>query len=169
MSYEHLFLNYQDYANKKLEAEVAAQMERSQKGEQFRVLESAFLPPSPSSPKRLLILVLGALLGGIVGVGLAFMIEVLDSSYHESRPLQDSFDLPVLASVPLVLLESDRRVQRRKSAKLISLSVAVTLLACLVSLGGYFYNNGLPGFLQGEEELVIQEKPRSLLYGFLYD
>ncbi len=169
MAYEHLFLNYQDFANKKLDSEVAAQMERSQKGEQFRVLESAFLAPEPSFPNRIVILVLGVLLGGLVGVGLAFMVEVLDTSYHESRPLQDSFGFPVLASVPLVILESDRVTQRRKSAKLISASVAVTLLVCLASVGGYFFNNGLPGFLQGEEEVVIQEPPRSLLYGFLYD
>ncbi len=170
MAYEHLSLNYQEYANKKLEAKVAAQMERSQKGEQFRVLESAFAAPEPSFPNRLMILVMGALLGGLAGAGLAFMLEVLDTSYHESRPLQDGFGFPVLASVPLVVLESDRVAQRRKFTRLMATYVAVTLLVCLASLGGYFYHNGVPSILQGEEEVVIQEqKPRSLLYGFLYD
>ena len=38
-------------------------MERRQLGEQFRVLEAAFVAPEPSSPNRILIFVLGALFG----------------------------------------------------------------------------------------------------------
>ncbi len=168
LDYGHLFGNYQKYANKRLEAKVAAQMERSQKGEQFRVLEAAFPAPKPVSPNRFLILFMGAFLGGLVGAGVAFAAELMDSSFHESRPLQENFGIPVLASVPFVMLDGDRRLQRRRRAQMLLGSMVVVALVCMLSLGGYFYNNGLPGFLKSEEEAAMNQKPPSLLYGFLY-
>ena len=48
--YEHLFESFQDFSNRHQEAQVQAQLERRQLGEQFRVLESAFIAPEPSKP-----------------------------------------------------------------------------------------------------------------------
>ena len=50
--YKHLFESYQEFSDKQLEAAVQANLERRQLGEQFRVLEAAFLAPAPTSPNR---------------------------------------------------------------------------------------------------------------------
>ncbi len=49
--YQHLFDSYQQYSSKRLEAGVAADMERRQKGEKFRVLEAAIPTPDAGLPQ----------------------------------------------------------------------------------------------------------------------
>ncbi|MGI9431844.1 MAG: GumC family protein [Myxococcota bacterium] len=154
--YQHLFQSYQEYSAKGLEAGVAANMELRQKGEQFRILETAFPPPQPASPNRLVIVLVGLMLGLAAGAGIAILLEALDSSFHTAREVQGTFQLPVLASIPRVVLESDR--MRASRQRLLALVVAASLSAVtLVGAGvGYVAVNGAPGFisaiLESEDE-----------------
>jgi len=139
--YLSLSESFRSYSAKRLEASVAANMERRQKGEQFRVLESAFPAPEPVSPNRPLILIVGALLGLALGFGVAIALEAADGSFHAARPLQEALRVPVLASIPGIVLESDRVALRQDRRRELSLAVAITAL-CLVTAGlGYVYVN----------------------------
>ena len=115
--YKNLSASANDFSNKRLEAGVAANMERRQKGEQFRVLEPAYAPPEPTSPNRPLIIVLGLLLGIGAGAGLALLLDAIDSSYHDPRALQAALRIPVLASIPAILLDPDRARIRRRNVR----------------------------------------------------
>jgi len=145
--YEHLFESFQDFSNRHLEATVQAQLERRQLGEQFRVLESAFEAFEPSAPNRILILLLGAFLGIGAGIGVALMIETTDTSAHDARSLQARFQLPVLASIPQIWLESDRVALRRKRLREALATAALVLFALTGGAINYLWVNGLPGFL----------------------
>jgi polysaccharide chain length determinant protein (PEP-CTERM system associated) len=113
--HEHLAQSFQDFSSKRLDAGVSANMERRQKGEQFQILEPAFPPPIPSSPNRRVILVIGLLLGLAAGGASALLLEMIDTSFRGSRDLGAILELPVLASIPRVLLETDRlRIRRRR-------------------------------------------------------
>lgn len=161
--HQHLFRSYQDFSSKRLEASVAANMERRQKGEQFRVLEAAFPAPSPVSPNRALIVVVGLLVGVALGGGLAVAMEATDSSFHRARNLQEAFRIPVLAAVPPVLLASDRTLRRRKNLRMAVLAGAVTGVVLVASVLGNWRVNGMPSSVQslfGEEEQVAPEPPR---------
>jgi polysaccharide chain length determinant protein (PEP-CTERM system associated) len=154
--YTHLFQSYQDYSAKGLEAGVAANMERRQKGEQFRILEAAFAPPEPSSPNRLVIVLVGILLGVGMGAGAALLLEGIDTSFHAPRQVQASLQLPVLGTVPKLLLASDRaRIQRRRIAAL-ALAAGISGLVLVGAGIGYVTVNGAPGFVtnlfEGEAE-----------------
>jgi multidrug efflux pump subunit AcrA (membrane-fusion protein) len=158
--YRHLFDSYQDFSNRQLEAMVQAQLERRQLGEQFRVLESAFIAPEATSPNRLLILILGSVFAVAVGVGVGIMRESVDSSLHSARQLQTAFSIPVLAAIPKILLEADLAALRRSR---ISASLGATFAICFVLLGGaanYLWVNGAPTFFSREstvEEPVAVE------------
>ena len=115
--YKNLSAAAKEFSNKRLEAGVAANMERRQKGEQFRVLEPAYAPPEPTSPNRPLIIVLGLMLGIGAGAGLALLLDAMDSSYHDPRALQVALRLPVLASIPAILLDADRMRMRRRNLR----------------------------------------------------
>jgi polysaccharide chain length determinant protein (PEP-CTERM system associated) len=153
--YQHLFASYQEYSNKRLEAGVAANMERRQKGEQFRILESAFPPPEPVSPNRIAIIAVGLMLGIALGAGVAVFLEAADSSFHGARQLQTGVRLPVLASIPGIVLESDRAAMRRRRVRNSVAAVAVTCLVLAGAIAGNWRVNGAPGFVQtlieGEE------------------
>ncbi len=139
--HEHLFDSYQEYSKKRLEAGVAADMESGQKGEKFRVLEDAIPPPEPTSPNRPLILALGVLLGLAVAGAYGLGAEALDASFHEPRRLQERLGLPVLASIPPVVLAADRAAQRARRLRSALLAGAVTAVVLVASGAGYWWQN----------------------------
>ena len=147
--HEHLFESIQEFAGKRLEAGVAADMERRQKGERFRVLEAAIPEPNPASPNRPVIVVAGLMLGLLLGGGLAILIEAADSSYHDTRSLQDRVRIPVLASVPDVVLESDRAAKRRRRFRQLLAAGVVTGGVLVAAIAGNWWVNGVPGAISG--------------------
>jgi len=140
--YEHLFETFQDYSRKLNEASVHAQLERRQLGEQFRVLEQAFVAPEPTAPNRVLILILGVLFGGMVGVGAGVILETLDTSPHDARQLQTRSQLPVLASIPEIWLESDRVLRRRARVRTALATLGVVAFALVGGAANYMWVNG---------------------------
>jgi len=92
--------NYLQLLNKKIDAQMAERLEERWKGEQFRVLDPAFLPEEPYSPNRRLIAVIGLVVGLLAGLTLAYASEFLDSSIKGVK------DLDVLAPLPLLGLLS---------------------------------------------------------------
>lgn len=88
---------------KKRDASVMAQaLNSEQEGEQFYLLDPANLPDSPSFPKRPLF-ALGGLVGGLgLGLGLAFVLEMQDTSMRSERDVEFVLHLPVLAMIPEV-------------------------------------------------------------------
>jgi capsular polysaccharide biosynthesis protein len=95
-------------------SELAADMERRQEGQQFRQLDPASFPLTPSSPARLKIS-LGALLGGILlGFALAFLIELRSPTFHTEHDLRKSFSPPLVITVPVLPTPAE---ERRRSWK----------------------------------------------------
>jgi uncharacterized membrane-anchored protein YhcB (DUF1043 family) len=140
--YQHLFKSFQDFSDRRLEATVQAQLERRQLGEQFRVLEAAYRAPEPSSPNRLLIVIIGVIIGLAMGAGIGIVLEAADGSIHNARQLQVSFDLPVLVTIPEIWLESDR--MRRRRSRILTAFATMTLIVFGLAGGAanYMWVNG---------------------------
>jgi hypothetical protein len=150
--YRHLSQSYQDFSRRRLEAGVQADLERRQLGEQFRVLEAAFLAPAPTSPNRLMIVVIGAVFGLALGGGLGIVLEAADGSVHDARQLQQSLDLPVLASIPEISLEADRRRQRRVRIRTAALTSALVVFGLVGGAVNYWWVNGARSGAAAAEE-----------------
>jgi polysaccharide chain length determinant protein (PEP-CTERM system associated) len=104
---DHLEEQYKNYNEairtlqlKQVEAEIGKTIETNNKGERFRVVESAEIPTSPISPNRPVWFLAGTLLGMMLGLALLVVREMGDSSFHGVLDLQGSLGLPVLAAVP---------------------------------------------------------------------
>lgn len=98
--YQNMEKNYQSLHEKKLSAQVAEDMEKRRKGEQFRMLDVANLPQSPEKPEVLKIMLLGLLGGCGIGIGAAVMIENANPVFRRQSDAEMLLGLPVLAGIP---------------------------------------------------------------------
>jgi polysaccharide biosynthesis transport protein len=92
--------NYQMLLEKHLNAKISENLEKKQKGEQFRVLDPANIPQKPYKPDRRKIIVLGVLLSGSLGIGLIFFKEYVRPSYRKAEDFHGTIDVPVLGTIP---------------------------------------------------------------------
>ena len=137
--YQNIQATYDSLLERKLEAEIAVNMERKQKGEQFRIVDPAKLPEKPIKPnmKKLFILVVGA--GLAIGGGIIFLIEYLDNSFKRPEDIEEDLELPVLCSVPLLISRKARIIRRFEHATCVIVScISIALFGgfAILSLKG---------------------------------
>jgi len=107
--YETVRQRYDNLLIRKLDAKMAEEMERRQKGEQFRILDPAVRPGSPYKPDvpRILMLAVG---GGLcLGCGLAYLREIFDPCFYSPKALESYLDAHVIVSIPIAHLESESK------------------------------------------------------------
>ena len=90
-----------------------------------------------------------------VAAGTAVMLEVTDASVHDARQIQGLMNLPVLASIPQIWLESDRMLRRRKLLRQALASVALVMFVLVGGAANYTWVNGMPGFV---EDLLSEDE-----------
>jgi len=100
--YQSMKLTYEILLKKSQEAQQAENLEKRQKGEQFRVIDPAIVPEKPFSPDVPKSLLIGLFAGLASGLGLAFMREQMDRSFHDADDVEISLGIKVLATVPKI-------------------------------------------------------------------
>ena len=98
--YDLLKANYQSLMDKKIQSQMAENLEKKQQGEQFKILDLARYPEKPVKPDRGRILLLGAFFGLAAGLGLAWFRETLNQSFHSEEELEADLGLSILATLP---------------------------------------------------------------------
>ncbi|GMQ72892.1 YveK family protein [Tetragenococcus halophilus] len=68
--------------------------------DQTTIVSRATASPRPVSPSRILNLAVGIILGLLVGIGLSFLMEILDRTVKDNRYISDNLGLTVLGNVP---------------------------------------------------------------------
>lgn len=131
--YETLQRVYTNLLSKKEDAQVAANLERHQIGEQFKILDPARLPERPTSPDRPRLYALGAGAGLVAGLLLVALLEYRDSSLKTDDDVVMALALPVLAIIPeLMTIEAQTaRVRRRRWISLATAGAAVGVAAVI--------------------------------------
>ena len=100
--YQNAKETYQSLLRKSQEAQQAENLERRQKGEQFKVIDPARTPGMPFKPDIPKILLFGLLLGIGSGFGLAFFREQMDRSFRDAEDLEATLGLKVIANIPKI-------------------------------------------------------------------
>lgn len=92
---------YNSYAIANKMVEVMKDVSQNFEGfNNIEILDSAKEPTSPSGPNRLMYVLIGTMLGGIVGVGLVFVLAFMDQSIKTTSDIEDKLKLRVLATIP---------------------------------------------------------------------
>lgn len=105
--YENTKSSYESLLQKKLEAEQSENLGKKYEEEQFRVLDPARIPEIPFKPNKIRILLTGFILALVSGLGLCFLAEIIDSSFHRVRDVESLLDLPVLMSIPTMEIPAE--------------------------------------------------------------
>jgi len=85
-----------------------------------KVLSTSSIPTSPISPNILLNTAIAAVVGFLLGVGLAFLREVLDRRIRTEDEVQQILDLPVLGSIPDIdskVFKSSSKAAKREAVQ----------------------------------------------------
>lgn len=68
----------------------------------IKVIEAVELPENAVSPNKKMNIAIVFLLGLMIGVGLAFLLEFLDNTFKNKDQLEREFEIPVIGSIPTV-------------------------------------------------------------------
>jgi succinoglycan biosynthesis transport protein ExoP len=93
------------------EAKMSERLESQNKGERFTLLDRAGLPRTPLEPNRPAIIFLGFVLALGVGIGLAALVDGLDSTVRSESDLEGLLSMGPLVSIPYVNTVQDIRAR----------------------------------------------------------
>jgi polysaccharide chain length determinant protein (PEP-CTERM system associated) len=121
---------YSSLLMKREDSAIAANMERRQIGEQFRILDVASMPQRPvNQMQRAGVTMSGALLGLLFGLLIVGALELRDSSFRHEEDVTTKLSLPVLALIPVMKSTRERQLADRRRRWMDVAGVAVLLLA----------------------------------------
>lgn len=84
-----------------------AEIDHGIMGHQIVVASAPTLPLSPVKPRKGRIMLVGAVLGLLGGIVLAFCLELVDNTVQSTQEIQDRLNLPILGAVPILQREKD--------------------------------------------------------------
>lgn len=91
--------------------------------DKISIVSSAVASSSPISPNNKLNLAIGLVLGIMVGVGLAFLLELLDRTVKDDKFVTDTLGFTVLGTVPqMTQKELNATIQKKPAAPLLKKS-----------------------------------------------
>ena len=126
-------LRYTDVAHKLTDAQVAQQMEESQQGERFKIIDPAQTPEKPFKPNRMAIALIGFVLALGLATGVCALRENLDTSIKSTDELTRLTGVPVLSVTPIMenLKERHKRYWRYGLIAILLLGLMVAALVAI--------------------------------------
>ena len=134
-SYENSKEQYQSLLQKKLQSELASNLEKRQQGEQFRILDPASLPEKAEG--RVQILAGAWALGLGIGCGLLALLEFVRTRLHDETDIAALISTLPLFQIPVI--RTDAEIRRRKLRFGLELIVATCLALAAVASSARTY------------------------------
>jgi polysaccharide biosynthesis transport protein len=138
--YELVKQHYGELLRKQQESQLATDLEKRQEGQQFRLADPPNLPTVPSSPKRLLLSLVGLLGGIVLGCALAVLMEMRNTSFRSDDDALRQLDLPLVIGIPLLVTEAE--VKQRSRWLIIEWIAGCALLIVVTAAEFYVYRHG---------------------------
>ena len=136
--YEVLKDKYDELLQKREDVKLRIEVETNRSSFKFEVIDPPTLPRIPSAPNRPLLLI-GVLIAGIAaGVGAAFAIGQLRSTFATTGKLERALDLPVVGAITQTMTDAARELRSKRMRMFYAGSGALAGL-CVVLLAVEFF------------------------------
>ena len=136
-NYEDSRQYYQSLLQKKLQSELATNLEKREQGEQFRIIDPPSLPEKPVEPNRVQIILIGWAAGLCLGLALTTVREITDDTLRNEEEIQESTQLAILVRLPV--LYSPRQDSHRKWRIRFEVAGVTLLILLSVAMSIYTY------------------------------
>lgn len=138
--YEQSKTNYDSLLAKKNQSEMATDLEKTQQGEHFRMLDPPNLPAKPAKPNRLMMcglgLVVGLVLGGLAAAG----TEFAGGKVYTEREIKKIVPFEVIAEIPSLETAEEQSASRRNNR--LAAVAAVVIMTCILAGTAITYLRG---------------------------
>lgn len=130
--YENLRNKYNELMNKLMEAKIAKELEESQRGERFTIIDPAKVPEKPYKPKRLAIILIGFVLALGGGIASTALMEYIDHSIKNPEEVQSLINIPLFTVLPYIETEEEIKKRKKRWRLLIFGLILIGILALVL-------------------------------------
>jgi len=124
--------NYESLLTKKLQSEMATDLEKRRQGELFRIIDPPNLPQKPYWPNPLQLSLLGLATGAVLGLGITVLMEMVDQRIYRREDLRDLVPAPVLVGIPPLWTAGEQRKQSwHRRLETVAATVLVSMIPVL--------------------------------------
>jgi polysaccharide biosynthesis transport protein len=138
--YEQSKTNYESLLAKRMQSEMATNLEKKQQGQQFSMIDPPSLPQKPYWPNRLQFSLAGFVAGIGLGGALAMGLELLNPRVNSREELRLIVTAPILADIPRLQTAEEERAGRRRLV--LELTGAAILLASVPAVTLFTFLKG---------------------------
>ncbi len=139
--YAQLKRHYDYLVSQDLEAKSMLNLEKRQRGSQFKIEDLARYPEKPITPNFFKIMGMAVAIGIGAGLGLSLVLHFFDSTFRDPEALEPLFGIPLLTTVPYIEIPKE---EKRKNWLLffqvifvLAITTAIVALFTVVWLKGY--------------------------------
>jgi succinoglycan biosynthesis transport protein ExoP len=138
--YDQSKADYDSLLAKKNQSEMATNLEKTQQGEHFRMLDPPNWPGRPYQPNRLKLCGLGLGAGLLIGAGVAVRREKASGKVHTEKKIKQLIaPLAVIAEIPAVEDAAEQEARRRADWRLAAAAAAMVAVMLAGSAVSYLY------------------------------
>lgn len=130
---------YDDLLQKRESARVSKDLENTDKTTRFSMVDPPMMPRFPVSPDRIMLILIGIVLGIAAGVGSAIGLDYIDHSFKDEDAVREVLQLPVLATIPSIITEADVQAEAKLDKKIYIAAAAYLGLIGVVFMGELLY------------------------------
>lgn len=138
--YGQLKKHYDYLVAQDLEAKSMLNLERRQKGSQFKIEDPARYPEKPIKPNFNMIMGVAAMVGLGLGVGLTLVLDFFDGSFRDPEALEAVLGIPLIATIPRIETLAEQR--KRKWRRFIAFSFLFAGILLVLALFGVVWFKG---------------------------
>jgi len=131
---------YDSLLAKKNQSEMATDLEKTQQGEHFRMLDPPNLPVKPDKPNRMRLSLMGLVFGIVLGIAAAVAPEMMGGKLHTEREIRKLVPFEIMAEIPVLSTKAEQVAVTRRN--LMAGAVAAAILFCVLAGSALTYLRG---------------------------
>jgi succinoglycan biosynthesis transport protein ExoP len=137
--YDQSKTDYEALLAKKNQSEMSTNLEKTQQGEHFRMLDPPNLPSRPFKPNRLMVCGAGLAVGLVFGGGFAFAKEKLSGKLFSESEIKKVVPFDVIAEIPPIESPEELWSHRRNAWIAVAAAIVIAGVIALGSAVAYLY------------------------------